>query len=136
MNHKTPQTGQFRPRDPAKEQSWREALEQFAASGQSVREFCAARRLKGTAFYFWRREIQRRGGPLQVRRVPVRHARRRPRSSPTSVAFAKVLVQRPVPGLAEPSLCLRLLSGRELLLPVSLPAERLAALVRAIEDAT
>jgi transposase-like protein len=112
--------------DPGREKLWRDALTQFAAGGQSVREFCAARRLKETAFYFWRREIQRRDG-----RAPAR----RQRSTPRPAAFARVLVQPPITPAAEADLRLRLGAGRELLLPASWPVQRVAALLRAIEDA-
>lgn len=35
-------------------------MAEFRASGQSVREFCARRRLAESAFHYWRRELQRR----------------------------------------------------------------------------
>jgi transposase-like protein len=120
----SPPAGKGPHRDLAKEQSWRDLLKQFAASGQSVREFCSTHRLNETAFYFWRGETQRRDGQAPVRR---QHATTRP------VAFTKVLVGPSV--VAEESLRLRLGNGRELLLPASWPVERLAALVRAVEDA-
>lgn len=113
-------------RDPAKEHFWRRLLKDFAASRQSVREFCAARRLKESALYFWRAEIQRRDGQARAPRA---------RSTPRPIAFTRVLVQPPQPAGAENGLRLRLKSGRELLLPGSWPLEQLAAMVRAIEDA-
>ena len=110
--------------DPGRETLWRDTLKQFAAGGQSVRQFCAARRLKETAFYFWRREIQRRDGQAPARGQ---------RSTPRPVAFAKVLVQPPIAPAAEADPRLRLGGGRELLLPAAWPVERLAALLHAIE---
>jgi hypothetical protein len=47
-------------RDLRRERSWREAMAEFRTSGQSVREFCAQRRLVESAFYYWQRELQRR----------------------------------------------------------------------------
>ena len=48
-------------RDPSKERSWRTVLAQWQASQPTtVRAFCAARKLSQPAFYWWRREIQRR----------------------------------------------------------------------------
>jgi hypothetical protein len=111
-------------RDPAREQTWRSLLKQFATSGQSVRQFCAARRLKETAFYFWRSEIQRRDG-----RAPARGQR----SACQPLAFAKVLMQPPVLPVTEAGPRLRLGAGRELLLPASWPVDQVAALLRAIE---
>jgi hypothetical protein len=52
MNHSTLRRRRVRPPDAAQEQSWRDLLGQFAAGGQSVHDFCAARRIKETAFYF------------------------------------------------------------------------------------
>lgn len=112
-------------RDPARELAWRSLLKQFAASGQSVRAFCAARRLKETAFYYWRAEIQRRDG-----RAPAR----RQRPVPPRPAFAQVLVQPPIFPTAEAGPRLRLGGGRELLLPAAWPAGQVAALLRALEQ--
>ena len=120
MKNNLPPAGRRPRRDPVREQFWRDTLKRFAASGQSVREFCAARQLTETAFYFWRHEIRRRDGQIGI-----------PQKQP--VTFAKVLVLEPEPTIAEPGLRLRLGSGRELLLPASWPVAQLAALVRAIE---
>jgi hypothetical protein len=125
MKNHPPPAGRGPHRDPAREQSWRRFLKQFAASGQSVRAFCTARRLKEAGFYFWRAEIQRRDGQAPVR--VQRSGTRRP------IAFANVLLR---PAAREEDLRLRLGDGRELLLPASWPVEQLAALVRAIEGQT
>ena len=123
MKSNSPPAGKGPHRDLAKEQSWRKFLKQFAASGQSVREFCTTHQLKEPSFYAWRREIQHRDGRASA---PSQCA------TPHPVAFAKVLVQPPV---REDAPRLRLGNERELLLPASWTAEQLAALVRAIEDA-
>jgi hypothetical protein len=123
MNNPSPPAAKGLPRDPAKERHWRVVLKQFAASGPGIREFCAARRLKETAFYFWRREIQRRD-----RRAP-----RRRTSRPLS--FAKVIFHPPQAAMTGEGLRLVLGHGRELLLPASMPVQHVAALVRAIEGA-
>lgn len=47
--------------DPQREQQWRAVLRQWQTSGQSVRDYCRAQGLKESAFYFWRRELARRG---------------------------------------------------------------------------
>jgi hypothetical protein len=124
MKRNSPPAGKGPHRDSAREQCWRNLLKQFAASGQNVRKFCAARQLKETAFYFWRAEIQRRDGQAPARRQ---------RSTPSGPAFARVLVQPPILAAAEQNLRLRLDGGRELLLPASWPVDQVAALLRAIE---
>jgi transposase len=47
-------------RDPRKEAHWRRQLRKQKASGLSVREFCQQAGLAESAFYYWRREIERR----------------------------------------------------------------------------
>jgi transposase-like protein len=47
-------------RDPRKEAHWRRQLQKQSASALSVREFCQQHGLAESAFYYWRREIERR----------------------------------------------------------------------------
>jgi hypothetical protein len=47
-------------RNPAREQFWRTAVQQFLASGQSVRQFCKTRQLSEPSFYGWRRTLAQR----------------------------------------------------------------------------
>lgn len=123
MKHNPIRKGRVRRGDPDREQSWRDTVNQFRASGQSVRQFCTARQIKETAFYFWRRELQRRDT----------HAGTRPsHRAPRPLAFAKVLLPPPQRAIAESAVRLVLGGGRELLLPASWPIEQLAALIRAI----
>lgn len=67
-------------RDSGKEQFWRDAIGRQACSGLSIRAYCRQRRLQEARFYFWRRELSRRGvsakpGPAFV---PVRVTADRP----------------------------------------------------------
>ncbi len=48
-------------RDADKEKFWRETLRQFTTSGQSVRAFCADRKVSEPSFYAWRRTLAERG---------------------------------------------------------------------------
>ena len=50
-----------RRRDAGKERQWREVIRARGASGQSVREYCRGAGVKESAFYWWRRELARRG---------------------------------------------------------------------------
>jgi transposase-like protein len=59
-----------RGRDPNKESFWRELLSRQSRSGLTVRAFCDREALRETAFYFWRKEIQRRDGRSTARRMP------------------------------------------------------------------
>lgn len=138
MKKRSPPVRKGTPRDPAKEQAWRNILKQFADSGQSVRAFCAARGLKETAFYFWRREIQRRDGqrPARRPRVASRTSTRFRARSPRPVAFTEVLVRSPQSPSPVEGLRLILSHGRELILPASMAIEQVARLVHAIETAS
>jgi hypothetical protein len=53
-----------------KEQFWRTTVQQWRASGLSVRAFCARRSLSEPSFYAWRRTLQE-SDAAQVRFVPV-----------------------------------------------------------------
>ena len=57
-------------RDPQREQSWRGVMAEFRTSGQSVREFCAQRRLPESGFHYWRRELQRRDAESALSPAP------------------------------------------------------------------
>ncbi|CAN5811676.1 hypothetical protein BH23PLA1_BH23PLA1_40020 [soil metagenome] len=109
-----------------KEQAWRSHLEQFATSGQSIRQFCAEHQLHARAFTYWRDKCARLDDP----------AAHRPTDPPASAhpAFAKVVVRPPTVSPADDCLRLRLGAVRELLLPASWPIDHVAALLRAIED--
>jgi hypothetical protein len=61
-----------RARDERKEQQWRRWIDQWRASGLSVRDFCARHDLATASFYAWRRVLERRAAeqpafvPVQV----------------------------------------------------------------------
>ena len=61
-----------RARDEGKERQWRRRINQWRASGLSVRAFCAQRGLSSASFYHWRRVLARRAAeepafvPVQV----------------------------------------------------------------------
>ena len=59
-------------RDEEKERQWRRRIDQWRASGLSVRAFCARHGLATASFYNWRRVLERRAAeqpafvPVQV----------------------------------------------------------------------
>lgn len=59
-----------KPRDKAKERFWRRAIRRRERSGLSVRAFCEQEGLAESAFYFWRREVQKRDAEQAVARPP------------------------------------------------------------------
>lgn len=102
-------------RDVAKEAYWRKVLGRFAASGLSVREFCKREQLTESAFYAWRRTIGERN---------------------EAGNFGPAFVPAVINGEAEiePPLVLKLAGDLELRFPSTIPAARLAEVVRALES--
>ncbi len=118
-----------RVRDLAKERWWREAVKRFVRSGLGVRAFCRREGLTESAFYFWRRELDRRDGEELSRdtspRPPsARHVAGRPDFLPVRVTDAAA---------SHASIALELAGGRVLRLPEAIPAVRVAEIVAAIE---
>lgn len=99
---------------------WRERIVTQRDSGQSIRAWCRAHGCHEHGFYWWRARL----GLSPTSGVK---RRRRPRAP---VGFAEIVVDRPE--AVEP-MSLRLASGRELILPVSMPVEHVARLIHAIE---
>ena len=59
-----------RARDERKERQWQRWINQWRASGLSVRDFCHRRGLATASFYHWRRVLERRAAE-QAAVVPV-----------------------------------------------------------------
>ena len=62
---------QGKPRDPRKEQHWRELIERWQHSGLSVRAFCQRHRLAVPSFYAWRRTLRQRDARANQEAAPV-----------------------------------------------------------------
>lgn len=110
-------------RDAKREAFWRGVLKRYATSGLTIRAFCRREELTESAFFAWRRTIAERdreakpqtgrGGQLQ-----------RP-------AFLPVVMDGD--SRRDGAITIELAGGRILQLPASIPAERLAGLVHALE---
>jgi transposase len=50
----------------AREQRWRDVIQQWQVSGQTVRAFCAENHLSEPSFYSWRRTLTLRDQPQQA----------------------------------------------------------------------
>jgi transposase-like protein len=48
-------------RDRRLEAQWRRIIREHTRSGLNIRDFCRKSNLRESAFYFWRRELERRG---------------------------------------------------------------------------
>ena len=98
-----------------KERYWRGVLDRHATSELSVRSFCRRERLSEASYYAWRRTIGERD-----------------RASIPASAFLPVVVSDEVPP-DRASISIELAGGRVLWLSGTIPAERLADLVVALE---
>ena len=116
--------------DPKRENFWRDVLARFGTSGLSVRAFCRQERLSEPAFYAWRRTIAQRDGQATSRRASPRHSARQ---QPKPPAFLPLVMRDGLVPLPTPAVCIELRGGRTLRLPESIEAERLAAIVHALE---
>jgi hypothetical protein len=103
---------------------WRDRIESQRGSGLSVRAWCLANDAREHSFFWWRA------------RLGLSPAQRPARRSAKPIAFARVVVEpsttAATPAVTE-ALRLRVAGGRELVFPASMPAERVAKLVHAIE---
>ena len=99
------------PRDPKRERRWRRHLERQAASGLSIRDYCAKHGLHEAAFYFWRREIAQRDAEA-------------PAFVPVTLAAAAA---------AEPPIDIRLANGQRLRVRPGCDTTLLAAVIAALE---
>lgn len=80
-------------RDRQREERWRAIMREHARSGMSIRGFCRKSNLRETAFYFWRRELQRRKAEQKQRR-PRRRADQAQQAAAVP-AFVSVRVEEP-----------------------------------------
>ena len=111
---------QGKPRDPRKEQSWRERIERWRRSGLSVRAFCQQQHLAIPSFYAWRRTLQQRD-----RLNPTTPA-------PQPLTFLPVHVTHDDTATL-PVLELLLANGRRLRIPHGYDPNHLGDVVRALE---
>lgn len=115
--------------DPAKDRFWRDVLTRFRACGLSVRAFCRQENLKEPLFYAWRRTIAQRDPPTADRA----NSKRSPKSRRKQPAFLPLVVRGHSLATSTSGIAIELRGGRVLRLAESMPAERLAELVRALE---
>ena len=117
----------LRRRDPKKEAFWREALSRQRQSGLGVPAFCEREGLRATAFYFWRREIQRRDA-RQRRRVM-----NDPGTTPTFVELRPAEAASLPPGRLDAPIEVLLAHGRRVLVRSGCDVALLGRVVAVLE---
>lgn len=115
-------------RDAQRETFWRGALARQRESGLTVRAFCRREGVSEPSFYAWRRVVrerdaERRESPAQ-RRPTAKHQGARPGFLPV------VLREAPT---RDGGIVIAWHGGRRMHLPATVPPDRLAELVRALE---
>jgi hypothetical protein len=113
-----------------KAQTWRERVAAQQASGQRVRDWCRQTGCLEHSFYRWRARLglstavrKPRGGTVGIK--PVRFIQ---------AVIGPTTTREQLPdGLSVEPIRLWLIGGREVILPASMPIERLARLLRAVE---
>ncbi len=80
--------------DAQRRQYWEEVVRRWRDGGQSVRGFCRAEGVPESAFYFWRRELMRRGKRLNAENTAPPPACP---TTPVSHATARILPRGPAP---------------------------------------
>ena len=110
------------PRDPRKEQFWRDNLRRWPASGLTIRAYCRRHRLSEASFYAWRWELAERD------------EQSRPVADAAAVRFAALTVHAAPTGPAEPSVEVVLANGRRLRVPVGVAAGVVRDLLTVLEE--
>ena len=122
----------------AKEQYWRDVIQRWHVSGQTVRVFCAEHRLSEPSFYSWRRTITLRDQPQEADNACTQPTSR---DEPTDLpAFVPVRVLPSAvgttPTAAAAGLELVIGSSRVIRVPPRFDADTLRRLLSVLEEAT
>jgi transposase-like protein len=110
-------------KDDSAAELWRGRIEAQRTGELSVRAYCSANGLHEHQFYWWRRQLGLSPAVRRVRRAP----------TPDALRFAEVIMANGGTSIVAEPIRLRLSHGRELILPMSMPVQHVAMLVRAIE---
>lgn len=131
MNHLPTAAGLGPRRDQSKEEFWRAAFRQCAASGQTISAFCRQRRLAPASFYAWRRTLAAREAAGTERRPPSASVGPGVPASglAPAPAFVPVQLRDPAAGVIE----ILLAGGRCLRLHGPVDYEALVEVVAALE---
>jgi transposase len=128
--------------DPQKQAHWEEVIRGWKESGQSVRGYCRAEGLRESAFYFWRRKLERRARSSgTVGQAPARASRRLSEPRRGTPSFLPVRVTGPVsessgPAEAAPGVEIILARGCTIRVPQGFDRQTLADVLAVLEVRT
>jgi hypothetical protein len=129
--------------DPGKQRYWEEIVRKWKDSGQSVRGYCRAEGVREPSFYFWRRELARRG-PLPGATDPELPAafdsvraspgpKRRPLPGRGSASFLPVRIVEDAPAEATCGVEIVLACGRRVRVPAGFDRQTLVNVLAVLE---
>jgi len=118
-------------RDRRHEARWRRIIGEQGCSGLSIRQFCRRGKLRETAFYFRRRELQRRQVEDSTRRAE--QDQRQPTDATAAPAFVSVRVQGHVGSTAAGRIEIELSGGRRVHVAAPVDRQALADVVAVLE---
>ena len=107
-------------RDLQRQRYWQDVVQRQAASGQPVRPWCRAHQVPESGFYFWRRELERRGVPVAA-------------GAPVSAGFVPVAVTADRTAGGDGRIEIRLAGGRRVRVSGPVDRQTLADVVAVLE---
>lgn len=125
--------------DPQRQSYWEDVVRRWKESDRSVRDHCRAEGLRESAFYFWRRKLERPGRPSgTVGQSPAKASRRLSESRRGTPSFLPVRVTAPVsesPGPAEAARGVEIVlrQGGMVRVPVGFDRQTLADVLAVLE---
>jgi hypothetical protein len=111
---------------------WRERIARQQGSGESIKAWCRANGCREHSFYWWRSRLGLSPRPPRVRRRKAGMVLSEIVIGKPARPLVAELIEPAAASIAEP-IRLRLLGGRELVLPASMSDQRVAALIGLIE---
>jgi hypothetical protein len=122
-----------RERDRRREAYWRRTVGEQQGSGLTIRGFCHRRRLRESAFHFWRRELERRDAEQEQRQGPRKARTLRSRRTPRIPTFVPVRLSEPIPPVASGRIEIQLSGGRRVHLVAPVDRQALTEVLAVLE---
>lgn len=111
---------------------WRGIVEEQAASGLSVTEFCRQRSIPQPSFYYWRRRLGQVTGSTELRSEPA-PAEQRLKAEPTGAPLLPVRIEGSWSGQM---LTIHLARGIRVEVPAGIDRQTLLTVLQTVTEAT
>jgi hypothetical protein len=123
-------------RDGQREAVWRRVMQGQGGSGLTIREFCHKSKVPESAFYFWRRELERREARrrgAEPEKHPQRSRRSRQRRSSSAPGFVPVNLAQEAPVQVRGGIEIELAGGRRVHVTTPVDRQTLADVLAVLE---